>query len=218
VPTRIGGGGTGKHLVPGTEPRPLPVDGNAQQAFVCGGEFATAVPLHEREQVLVRGDLPRVNQGALLPQSPDPLAQQVAVRPFRPFGGTLHQIGSDQQVDPRFLARGDPFSKIAMPRGETIDPCLDRVLVNSDMFDREFALPAVVDQRPHGRLVPHAVRDMPVTQHRGDRIVAVTKHIGLHRHFLANGSLDGKSAVIDLRPHTFDDSTGLTTHRVRRLR
>jgi hypothetical protein len=57
-------------------------------------------------------------------------------------------------------------------------------------------------------LRPFILADVPVKEADGELVVTVRKNVGLHIDKVTDDSLDGESAVVDLRIYVFDNDAG----------
>jgi hypothetical protein len=130
--------------------------------------------------------------------------------------GLPNQLAAFEQFARHLLPGVNLLDQVSPPRGEPVDPALDRVFVAAQRFDRERRLPAVVRRECHRLLAPRRVTGLPIQQRRRELVVSVGEYVRGHNHPLARDALDRESATIHLGTDSFDDDPVLKCRIERR--
>ncbi len=120
--------------------------------------------------------------------------------PARAAAATM--AAADLEIDGHVLFGVDALLEVVPPRLPRVDPGADRVLVATDLRQRERRPPAVVAERLHLDLVPsrsavEAIFLAPA-QHDADLVVAVGERVCLDREHVTDDALHGESPAVDL--------------------
>ena len=195
-----------EHLVPGAEAGQRRVDEDLQLTRVAGRRRAVRVAADQRLQLGRQGRLDGAGAGSR-PAGPELAgrgAERGGIGATGAGGSGLDQAGSDLQVHRHVLARLDPLGEVADPAPEVIDPGLQREAVRAQGGGLELALPAVVGQGRHRRLGPFALAHAAVQKKGGEDVVTVGEAVRLDPHPLAQRSLRGIAAGLDLGGDSLD--------------
>jgi len=203
VPPGLRCAGSREHLVPRAAPCQRPVDHDLQFERIGRTEAAVGIAQHEAVQLVGGSKLAPRLQRAVLRQILEKAAQCARVSALGAGSGRLHQHGADRERERDVLRILAPH-EILTPRQKSIDPRRHRVFVAAEFGDLERTAPVVVVGERHLRFLPGAGALLVIPEHAAQRIVAVRKNGGFHRHTIADDALYREAPAVHRRRHRFD--------------
>src|SRR6266511_1510636 len=132
-------------------------------------------------------------------------AERPAVFAGGALGRVFHQIRPRQDLHRDVLPGVDLLLEPRPPRPEPVHPGTEGVPVPAQLLDPEGPLPPVVVDERHGFVVPLALALAAPPELRGQPVVPVGEHVGLHHHGLAHDALGRIPPALDLRGDVLDD-------------
>jgi hypothetical protein len=220
VSSWIGGGGSREELVPGGVAGAFAVNPEMQLLMIAGGKGQVGMLRGEVDDLVAQRKFIfwKIAFGEAIEISCR-LGEELAVGAFGALRGLMEQDRARLQGKGNVLRLGggvrcvgvwlgrEALLQVGAPGVEVIDPCLEGVEPVAELVDREGDSPEIVGEGRQRRGAPVFFAGVPVKQASGDVVVAVTEDCRGHGDGVAEDSLCGIAAAIDLRLDFFDDDT-----------